>query len=494
MRDKYDIVVIGSGIGGLVSAALLSNLGKKILVIEKEPKPGGYLNEFKRDGFTFDVSLHLLNGCNKGGYTAELFRKCGIIDDIKFLKPKYLYRSVFPDFDMRVPQTDTKAYKDMLITRFPKSRKSIEALFNEMANVFRAVNDRLSSGRFTSALLPYAAGTCESVISRHIKDEKLKAIIYQLWSYVGLPPSRSRAVDFCYPWFDYVNNGGYYLEKGSYEIIRQLVRRIKAAGGDFLFNKSVDGIATDNGSCRKVIFGKDEVICDTIISNIDLNKTIHNLIGCEKFPSQSVKKIGDIEPSISAFEIFLGLDADMKNLYPDDYEIFVNADYDTDKQYKDCVSNAAKAAPFVITINSNVNEFSASNGKSVVSVIMLAGYKCWDLKSKEEYQDKKEKTTDILLARASRIIPEIKTRLRKKVVATPITFERYTNNVRGAIYGYARTIGRKKEVRPNDMKGIKNLYFASAWARPGSGVVKVLRSAEDICGKISKCAYESAAV
>ena len=114
MKSKYDIVVIGSGIGGLVSAALLLDLNKKILIIEKEPKPGGYLTEFRNKGFTFDVSLHLLNGCSEGGFVKDVFKRCGIIDNIRFLKPKFLYRSIFPDFDLRIPQTNIEQYKELL--------------------------------------------------------------------------------------------------------------------------------------------------------------------------------------------------------------------------------------------------------------------------------------------------------------------------------------------------------------------------------------------
>ncbi len=486
MKDKYDIVVIGSGIGGLVSAALLSSLGKRILVIEKEPKPGGYLTEFKNEDFIFDVSLHLLNGCAKGQYTYNMFERCHIIDEIKFLRPKYLYRSIFPDFDLRIPQMNLREYTEMLGDLFPKSRKGIKILFDEMSRIFQVVNSYFSSKRVTPLLLQRLTSNYKTMLDQHINDIKLKAIISQLWIYLGLPPSLLRAIDFCYPWFDYMNNGGYYVEKGSYEIVRALVSHIRNKRGDFLFNKNVGRILTENGFGRRIAFGKDEIFCDTIISNIDLTKTIFELIGSSKFSTADIAKIRNIEPSISAFEIFLGLDVDLSATYPDDYEIFVNTDYDIDKQYQDCLNNNAKSAPFVITVNSNVNRFAAPKGKSVVTIIMLAGYGHWISKSRGEYEDKKHKVAEILMDRAGKIIPEIKKNPHKKAVSTPVTFERYTNNAAGAIYGYSRTVGQKTEIRPNEMNNIKNLYFASAWAKQGSGVVKVLHSADDVYKKISK--------
>lgn len=494
MRDKYDIAIIGSGIGGLVSAALLSNLGKRILILEKEPKPGGYLTEFKNEDFVFDVSLHLLNGCGADQYTHNIFKRCHISDNIKFLKPRYLYRSIFPDFDIRVPQTDISGYKDMLKSMFPKSKTVIEDLFREMRTIFNEINSRTHCRTINRSIASYIRNSCENVIGRYIKDIRLKAVIYQLWIYFGLPPSALRAIDFCYPWFDYLNNGGYYLERGSYEIVRALEAYIRSNGGDFLFNANVGRVTIDNGSYRKVAFGREEVLCDTIISNIDLAKTVFELIGSKRFPTTTIDKIRRVEPSISAFEVFLGLDLDLKRILPDDYEIFVNSGYDIAKQYQDSINNNAKLASFVITINSNVNSFSAPEGKSVITLIMLAGYNYWISKSRGEYQDKKEKVADILIERAGKIIPEIKTHIQKKVISTPVTFQRYTNNSGGAIYGYSRTAGQKSEIRPNEMKGIENLYFASAWAMQGSGVVKVLRSAEDVFRKIARRSSEKVLV
>lgn len=485
MNDRYDIVVIGSGIGGLVSAALLSKAGKKVLIIEKEPKPGGYLTEFRTDDFVFDVSLHLLNGCNKGGYVYDIFRKCGILEDIKFIKPKYLYRSVFPGLDIRIPQAGMKEHKETLIKYFPESKKGIEAFFTDMPKVFSEVSGAGNSSPITPMLSSYLRNSAEHVMNKYISDERLKAVICQLWMYFGLPPSKLRAMDFCYPWVDYSQNGGYYPEKGSYAITRALVNRIKKNGGKFVFGKEADRIMIENGICNGVGMGGRETACDAVIVNSDLQKTIYNLIGQKVLTPASYAKLENIEPSISAVEIFMGLDVDLNDKYPDEFEIFVNSTYDIDEQYRQSIDNEAEKAPFAIGIYSNVNRFAAPKGKSAVTIVMLSGYKYWVSLSQKEYGNAKERISGILIKRASKIIPEMSTHLKKKIVATPITFKRYTNNSEGSIYGYVRTRQGKIEIRPNESSGIKNLYFASAWARQGSGVMKVLRCAEDVVKKIT---------
>ncbi|MFC1576388.1 phytoene desaturase family protein [Candidatus Omnitrophota bacterium] len=485
MRSKYDIVVIGAGIGGLVSAAILAESGKKVLVIEKEPKPGGYLTEFRNEHFVFDVSLHLLNACSEGHFAYNILKECGITDEIKFLKPRFLYRSIFPDHDLKIPQSDLEGYKRLLIEHFPQEKRGINSFVNETSQIFEQINTHRSFTSIMPAILPYLKNNCETAVSKYITDEKLKAIICQLWIYFGLPPSVLRAIDFCYPWIDYLKNGGYYVEKGSYAIVKALVKQIKKRGGDFLFNKSVDRVIVKDGLCCKVGFGKDDISCNAVISNADLTKTVFGLVGSDAFRPENIKKLKAIEPSISAFEIFLGLDTDLKEKYRDDYEIFVNSDYDIEGQYQACLENKAKKAPFVITINSNVNRFSAPEGKSVITIIMLAGYKYWVSKSRNEYQDKKQQIANILIDRAVKVIPEMSGNIHTKVISTPITFKRYTYNSGGAIYGYAKTNhGRTIETRPNELGDVKNLYFASAWAKQGSGVTKVLRSADHVSKKI----------
>ena len=261
-----------------------------------------------------------------------------------------------------------------------------------------------------------------------------------------------------------------------------------------MFNKNVGRILNGDGSGLRVAFGREEIPCTTIISNVDLTKTVFELIGANKFRPASIEKFKNVEPSISAFEVFLGLDVDMTRICPDDYEIFVNSGYDINKHYADSLGNNARTAPFVITINSNVNKFSAPKGRSIVTLIMLAGYDYWISKSRSEYEDKKERVADILVDRASKVIPEIRSHIQKKVVSTPVTFQRYTNNSAGAIYGYSRTLRGMQEVRPNYIKDIPNLYFASAWAKQGSGVLKVLYSAEGVYRKMSRRSQEGVKV
>lgn len=484
MKESYDTIIVGAGIGGLVSAVLLSGSGRRVLVIEKEPRAGGYLAPFEKDGFLFEPSLHLLNGCRQGRYVYDMLGRCGILDRIDFVRPKYLYRSIYPDLDLRVPQADPDGYRRLLAGLFPASREGIDRFFSDAGAMFEEVMVLEKKKAMTTKLLPYFRETFGESIGGYIRDERLKAVIAQPWTYFGLPPSLLRSIDFYYPWYDYVRNGGAFVKGGSRTLIDALVSVARKNGAAFLFETRIDRIIIEEGRCTGVVAGAKKFSCERVVSNADLSLTVNDLIGTGAFPPAAIKQFGAIEPSISNFEIFLGLDTDLRPAYPDEYEIFVNAVYDCERQYELSLQNRADLATFTVTLYSAMDRSIAPVGKSVVTINMLAGYDFWQGLSRSAYEKKKAEIADILLGRACKVVPELRTAVRTKVVSTPTTFKRYTNNGRGSIYGYVRSAGGGREIRPNTAARIKDLYFASAWARQGSGVEKVLRSAGEVAEKV----------
>ncbi|HBQ28306.1 MAG TPA: hypothetical protein DD719_02600 [Desulfotomaculum sp.] len=120
MREdkKYDVVIIGAGIGGLTCGALLTKNGFKALVIEQHSIPGGYCTSFKRNGFLFDAAVHFSEGLGEGGSFYQILKELKVEKEIELHKIDPLYRVFFGDESFSV-SADLYEYISMLSKKFP---------------------------------------------------------------------------------------------------------------------------------------------------------------------------------------------------------------------------------------------------------------------------------------------------------------------------------------------------------------------------------------
>jgi phytoene dehydrogenase-like protein len=197
-QEGYDAVIIGAGLGGLSCAAALARQGFKPLVLEQHRIPGGYATAFKRPGgFVFDASLHSTTVGERNG-VANLIPGFPEIEDITFVPHKTLYRAIFPEHDIRVPHKDVEGYIKLLQKHFPREAQGIAALFQDMRRYMEDINklssagDQVDMSRFPRdfpMLFKNFNRTWGAMMSEHITDAKLQAIVSALWGYFGLPPS-----------------------------------------------------------------------------------------------------------------------------------------------------------------------------------------------------------------------------------------------------------------------------------------------------------------
>lgn len=201
MSRDYDAIIIGSGLGGLSCGAYLAKNNWKTLVIEKHSKPGGYATSFKRDNYTFNVGLHMIDGVGKGQSLAKSYELCGVADSIEFIKLKYFMRLVFPEHDIHIPSGDLEAVITILEKNFPYEKEGIRSLFKEMVRIYRDVIRFLFSSapmwqqlpifpfRYR-ALFPTMKKTVSQLLDKHLNDYRLKSLLFANYGFFGLPPRR----------------------------------------------------------------------------------------------------------------------------------------------------------------------------------------------------------------------------------------------------------------------------------------------------------------
>lgn len=504
-QEGYDAVIIGAGLGGLSCAAALARQGFKPLVLEQHRIPGGYATAFKRPGgFVFDASLHSTTVGERNG-VANLIPGFPEIEDITFVPHKTLYRAIFPEHDIRVPHKDVEGYIKLLQKHFPREAQGIAALFQDMRRYMEDINklssagDQVDMSRFPRdfpMLFKNFNRTWGAMMSEHITDAKLQAIVSALWGYFGLPPSRLASLYYAMPTLGYLTEGGYYPIGTSQKISDALMGFIRKRGGEVKLRTRVERILVKDHAAYGVKT-KDgaEYRGRVVVSNANAYDTFHSMMDEREFLKKYLARMDTFTTSLSSFQIWLGLKQDLvREVGIEDTEVFFYPGYDVEADYQNQMEARVESGGFGLTLYDNLYPEYSPKGKNTLNIIFLQGYDPWKKYeadyfkgNKDAYRAEKERMADILIQQVEKtLMPGLSQAIEVKEIATPLTNVRFTSNYRGAIYGWDQTVANSMPRRLGQTTPIKNLYLSGAWTQPGGGYGACLPSGLQCFGEIMK--------
>ena len=258
MNDKYDVIIIGSGLGALSAASIFAQMqNKKILILERHFKIGGFTHTFKREGkYEWDVGLHYIGEMHKGSMSRSIFDFV-TQGKVKWQPMPDVYdRFVYPDFTFDAVKGKHN-FKKSLIEKFPDEEAALNQYFDDLKKVSKWTRKYFISKTLQKVFYPIAKMmvtkdrdlalmTTAEYMNLNFKDPKLRAILVSQWGDYGLPPAQSAFVIHAIVSGHYFN-GGYYPVGGSKKIADSIVPFIKEKGGDARVNHFVDEIIIKNG-------------------------------------------------------------------------------------------------------------------------------------------------------------------------------------------------------------------------------------------------------
>jgi len=488
-KDRYDVVVIGAGLGGLAAAIMLARAGRSVLVLEHHSVPGGYAHEFRRGKYRFDVALHALDGGAPGGWTYQALQELGILNRLELTRvdPFYTLRVSNGD-EIRAP-ADLAQYEDTLLREFPRQANALRDLFDSWSALYlqlRRAQLDLAAKRLTrdvppSLYLEASKETLADYVARYITDPKLGILVTLLWPYFGLPPSRMNAGAFAAAWGSYHLHGAWYPRGGAAALGRAMAEAFQEAGGEVSYRKTVS---------RIVISGRRAVAVETdcglrigasaVVSNASPPDTYGRLIDLRALAPELLATLDRDEPSLSSVVVYLGLDKTPEQLgWKWHHELFLGRWCTQDELFLDISRGDWSGVPLSITNYSTVDS-AAPPGCTAMTLFTLAPISHrnhWGThgdfaryQTYPEYEAAKEEAGQALLDRAEAVMPGLRSALVHYEVGTPMTNVRYTRNHRGAIYGYS-PIPRVGPLRWASFKRpITNVVLAGAWCALAGGM------------------------
>jgi phytoene dehydrogenase-like protein len=498
----FDVVLIGGGISGLTSAALLSNAGLKVFVLERNSQLGGYLAKYEKNGFVFDTSIHWLNNCAEEGVVTKVFKLIG--SDHPTTRPlKNIKRYAGDDFSYLLTNNPDEL-RDQLIKDFPEDTEGIIRFFAAARKIGQRLSDHHKLFRISATLSPWA--------KLKLIFTKLKFIIpfIRYVRYTGDSGKRNGLnLFFSSPKLHRVFSNepdllsclisiAWAYEKdfqappdnGSYTYPAWLAEKIKSNGGKIITKAEAIKISEQNGKCKSVIYEHDrkvhEVFCDQIISTSDVRELYEKLMPDNYVPQKVLNRLKDAELYNSALVLYISLNCPAETLgFNDEIVDFEKVDVDDSLGF-----DAGRAISQISVFSQSArNKSLAPDGKGSLTVIMPAHFNSnnqWrttvnekgDILRGEEYKKLKKLYADKIIAQVEeRLSIDIQSHIIDCNVATPITFWRYTKNHLGTMMG-------QKPGKKNSMLGIskyttplKGLYIGGHWAEMGGGVPIAVKAA-----------------
>ena len=453
MSKKYDVIVIGAGIGGLVCSLYLAKAGLKILLIEKQNKPGGYCTSFKRGDFCFDVGVHYLGSCRPGGEINKILVDFSLEDKIKFNRIDPCDRIVLPDitFDF---WSDAKKTKECLMESFPSEKEGIEGFFE-----FVLKSDFYHTYRRTKDV------TFRDVLDSFFSKENIKRVFSALLGNVGLPSFRVSALTAILLFKEYIFDPGYYPINGIQEFPDLLMEKFRDYGGEVRLSECVSKICCNGDEVQGVeTIGGETFFSDIVVSNSDATRTFSMIEGGSG--EKGLLNAKEMTASTSAFIAYLGLNENIEDRLERKCTTWYFQTSDVDECY-DCSHNVDKGGslPYVILTFPSIHSMGATNqSKTAMSILFGARFE-----TENFWQKNKESFFQESLVLAERIVPGLVDMIEVKVLGTPQDLHRFTYNAGGAMYGWEATPAQIQRKMLPQKCYIKNLYFAGHWATSGLG-------------------------
>ena len=496
--NRYDVVIIGSGIGGLCCGSILALSGRKVLICEAHNQPGGVAHSFRLKGYKFESGPSLWSGIGKWPTTNPLGQILRLLDEkVELIKYQGWHVSV-PEgnFYLEVGQEPFK--KRVRLLRGYKSVEEWDAFVSAIKPLSQIIRDipLLSSSPETTNfleyiklaskflpnihLLPKLNGGFGDIVDNHLKDPFLRNWV-DLLSFLisGMPMHDTNSAAMATLFDEWFEPESYleYPKGGSESIVKALVNAFKKNGGTINLSSKVEsvnfsgdvasGVTLENGS---------KFISDFVVMNTDAwtsRKLIPSEIQREWGPkAKDIKKCG------SFLHIHLGFDASgLQNLpihaiHVDDWERGITAERNVT----------------VFSIPSVLDKGMAPKGKHVLHGYTPANepWEIWENLNTNDstYKNLKEERCSIFLKSLRKIIPDIDNRIDIKLFGTPLTHKKYTNTYCGS---YGPALSAAQGLFPGCKTPVKNLITCGASSFPGIGIPAVSASgayaAEKIIGK-----------
>ena len=484
-KPSWDVIVIGSGIGGLVTASQLAAKGAKTLVLERYLIPGGSGGSFRREGYTFDVGASMIFGFGEKGQTNLLTRALGDVGQHceTVPDPAQLEYHLPGGLNVAVDR-DYEAFIARLSGLFPHEAKGIRAFYDTCWQVFNCLDAMpllsledpayLAKVFFKAPLaclglarwLPFNVG---DVARQHIKDEQLlKLIDMECFCWSVMPADLTPMINAGMVFSDRHAGGINYPKGGVGVIAEKLVAGLESHGGAIRYKARVTEVLIENGQAVGVKLADGETIqARRVVSNATRWDTFAGegsvrqpLVDAAHTPKAERTWRRRYKPSPSFLSLHLGVDA---SLIPEGFHCH-------HLLLEDWAAMEDEQGVIFVSIPTLLDPSLAPEGRHIVHTFTPSDIQAWKDLSPSAYKAKKAADAARLVQRLEVILPGLAGAIRHQEIGTPRTHRRFLGRMGGS-YGPIPALRLPGLLpMPFNRTGLQNLYCVGDSCFPGQGL------------------------
>jgi phytoene dehydrogenase-like protein len=482
IRDRYDVAIVGSGIGGLTAGALLAKRGLEVLVVEQHYLPGGACTVLRRDRVTFDAAVGMMFGFGESGFSPHRFVMNSIEEEIDIFPHPNLYRMTINGKHLTFWR-DFERFFDELVGFFPRAKDELRALYDHLFDIHDNVMPRggvvvppteaplpspdrppAADPENTRRLLDLLTGNTEDIVKQFISDPEVLAFFNMLTcSYCYTTAAETPAILSAAMFVDN-HEGGIFYPCGSTQMLpNKLEKSIEEHGGRVITRHLVAEILISDGKARGVrLDDGTEIAADRVLSNATVWNLYRKLVKPEHFAPERLEWVESLVPTFGSVVLYLWVDEevipedtppilflieDMHDITGNDITIFLSS-----------VGDPSICPP-------------GTHSFTVVQPSQVEWPRPWDPDfDREAYERLKQREAEKLLDQVETEFPTVRKHIRRMEVGTPTTIERFLLKEKGAVGGPKQMMGQELMKRLHARSEWENLYHCGDSTVMGVGI------------------------
>lgn len=460
--EKMKVIIIGSGLGGLVCGAILAKNGHQVSVLEQGMQIGGCLQCFSRHGVMFETGMHFIGSALPDQKLGKILHYLEIDDKIQLSSLDSLAQNIVCINGRRFNfPCGREPFIRQMTEYFPDQKENIKEYFNLVEMVAAASSFNTFDGKDSNLSInaEYQLRSVNEVISSVITDQLLQKVL------VGILPLYAGEKDktpFSTHAFimEFYNQSSFRVVGGSSTIAQALKDTIEKYGGNVAENNKVTSIKCDASHATSVIVnGTDEIVADCFISDIHPQRTLE-LLDTNLIRPAFRNRIMDLKNTVSGFTIYVE--------FKDEMMPYMNSNFFSYRYGTpwDCEKYSERTWPHGYLYMHSCAEDGARYAKSgeIISYMWMndvqkwRGTKCGHRGI--DYEKFKQSKAEKLIDCVEKDFPGFRGAIKNYYTSTPLTYYEYTGTSDGSMYGIAKDINKGAYCRIHHRTKIPNLMFA----------------------------------